>query len=149
MTLRKRSQATSPARGPATYEMESVSSASSQPPGLSAATSRSRALSPSREVDQNGAGMHEVKGSPLEFVDNDVVATHFEIRKVERFQKARGDIGGHHAPGWAYSLTEPFCYRAAAADLQAVPPLAAPSTSRAPRWGWRSPRVSPRASGTW
>jgi hypothetical protein len=49
------------------------------------------------EVDQNGTGMHEVKGSPLQFVVNDVVTTHFEIRKVERFQKAQVDIGRHDA----------------------------------------------------
>jgi hypothetical protein len=63
---------------------------------------------PFRKVDQNGAGVHEVKCSPLKFVAHDVVATHFEIRKVERFQEPRVDIGGHHAPRRAYSPAEPF-----------------------------------------
>src|SRR5262249_48855149 len=76
------------------------------------------------KVKENCTGMHEIERFCFERIGDDVVLTNLEIRKIERIQESRVDVGRDHSPGRADVATQPVHDgTTAGSDVQALPPL--------------------------
>ena len=77
------------------------------------------------DVFDNGTGMDHVEGGFLRWARVDVVAAHVQIGAVVLVEEAGVEVRGDNPPAGTDPVGQPQRHRAgAAADLQALPPLA-------------------------